>query len=163
MLGELREPRDLRWVPVLAGFWLVLSGHYTVLLVSLGALSVAVVVFVELRAGLDAPVTPPVRVWPKIPGFAIWLAAEIIRSSVSVCRDAWSPTRDVRPVVGITPASDLSELTRVIYAHSITVTPGTLAMRWEEGDIRVHSLQERDLESLRSGRMLERVRRLEPR
>jgi multicomponent Na+:H+ antiporter subunit E len=48
----------------------------------------------------------------------------------------------------------------VIYANSITLTPGTLSLRVDDEGIEVHSLDPAGIGQLRGGGMLARVRKL---
>lgn len=148
-------------VPLVA-FWLLLSGHYTGLLLVLGALSVVTVLWLSHRMGADHG-DGPLRIWRpgRILGYSVWLAGQIAWSSVIVLKQVWSPRLDPRPGIGSVPTADLSEIATVAYANSITLTPGTLSMRLTEDSIEVHALRGTDIEDLRSGTMLERVRRLE--
>jgi multicomponent Na+:H+ antiporter subunit E len=151
----------LRVAPGLAVFWVVLSGHFTPLILVLGALSVGLVAWVASRAGLDSGhVGLSPRQWLRLPRYLLWLGVEVLRASVAVSTQAWLPHPSLRPAVGLAPAPDLPELSQVIYANSITLTPGTLSMRLIDQGIRVHSLNRADLDSLQAGRMLDRVRRL---
>jgi multicomponent Na+:H+ antiporter subunit E len=152
----------VRAAPFLGVFWLLLSGHYTPLLLVLGALSVVLVLWLSVRAGL----VEHARLLPlalRLPGYLAWLAGQVLLSSVAVVRQVWSPRPDLSPVVGSVPAPDMNTLARVTYANSITLTPGTLTLAVEADHLEVHSLQAADLEGLREGFMLRRVRRLEPR
>lgn len=155
--------RSLALALPLAAFWLVLSGHYTALLLVLGLVSVLLVVWIVHRMvavdGTDVRLRPS---W-RAPGYAVWLTGQVLISSWAVFRQVWSPRPDPRPVVGLTPAGDLSEPARVGYANSITLTPGTLSLRVLDEDIEVHALQESGLQDLRAGGMHDRVRRLEAR
>ncbi len=146
----------------LVAFWLLLSGHYTSLLLALGALSVATVLWLSHRMGADHG-DGPFRLWrpTRILGYGAWLAGQIAWSSSVVLKQVWSPRLHPRPGVGFVPTADLSEIATVAYANSITLTPGTLAMRLSGNSIEVHALREADIGVLRTGQMLERVRRLE--
>jgi multicomponent Na+:H+ antiporter subunit E len=62
--------------------------------------------------------------------------------------------------VVIVPAPQESELMRVIYANSITLTPGTLAMRVRGNGILVHALSEDGARTLGEGEMERRVTNL---
>jgi multicomponent Na+:H+ antiporter subunit E len=146
---------------LLAGFWLVLSGHYTPLLLVLGAGSVGLVVWLVHRMGIVDHESVPLRPAPRLPRYFWWLAGEILRSSVSVTRQVWSPRRALRPAIGVVPTPGLPELSQVIYANSITLTPGTLSLRVDDDGIEVHSLDPAGLRELRAGGMRDRVRKLE--
>jgi multicomponent Na+:H+ antiporter subunit E len=60
--------------------------------------------------------------------------------------------------VGHVPA-DLSDLGKVIYANSITLTPGTVSINLtDDNRIIVHSLTQEGMDELKNGEMLRRVR-----
>lgn len=153
----------LHTAPVLVVFWIVLSGHFEPLFLSLGAASVLLVCLIAHRAGvLDADGVTFARVL-RLPPYLLWLVKEVLVSAVGVVRKVWSPRPALRPIVAKTPSAGLSELTQVVYANSITFTPGTLSFDVDDDCVNVHSLDEAGIEDLRSGAMLRRVRRLEPR
>lgn len=156
----------MSWIPglavLLAAFWLLLSGHYTPLLIALGGLSVALVVWIMVRAHIFDRTIFTWHFSRRIPRYCLWLSGKILRSSLAVSRLVWSPRVELRPAEGDTPA-ELPELSQVIYANSITLTPGTLSLSVGEADIAVHSLESSDLAELRAGDMLSRVQRLEDR
>jgi multicomponent Na+:H+ antiporter subunit E len=149
-------------VVVLAAFWLVLSGHYTPLLIALGTASVALVVWISQRMEI-VDEEQPIHVTLGLPRYAWWLGWQVLKSAVTVARLVWSPSPNLRPVVGPVPAEGMSHLAQTIYANSITMTPGTLSMNVDDEFVEVHSLQPAGLEDLRRGAMLERVKRLESR
>jgi multicomponent Na+:H+ antiporter subunit E len=146
-------------VPLLAAFWLLLSGHFDPLLLTLGAVSIAVVCAMAWRAGLylHRDLTVPFAL--RLPWFFLWLGGQVFVSSLAVARKVWSPRLDLRPVVGSTPAQDLPELSQVTYANAITLTPGTLSLDISDKLIRVHSLDPASVDELRKGAMLSRVPR----
>ena len=57
--------------------------------------------------------------------------------------------------------SQKGTLGRVIYANSITLTPGTVSVRLDEGAILVHALDENFARELEEGEMNRRVAKLE--
>jgi multicomponent Na+:H+ antiporter subunit E len=146
----------------LSVFWLLLSGHYTRLTLLLGAGSVTLVCWLSFRADLRESYGSVRAVALRLPLYALWLGKEVLVAAVGVVRRVWSPALDVRPRVAWTDASGLAPLSQVIYANSITLTPGTLSMRLRDDSIAVHGLDESYLDDLADGRMLGRVRRLAP-
>jgi multicomponent Na+:H+ antiporter subunit E len=144
-------------------FWLVLSGHFEPLFLVLGTLSVLFVALVSHRAGVvdRDGVTLPLVV--RLPRYLLWLGVEVLVSAFAVVRKVWSPRPLLRPVVDSTPSPGLSELGQVVYANSITFTPGTLSLDVDDDGIKVHSLDASGVEDLAAGSMLRQVARLEPR
>ncbi|TDC63731.1 cation transporter [Actinomadura sp. GC306] len=149
--------------PLLAGFWLMMSGHYTWLLLTLGALSVALVLWVVGRMRVADDESLPLRMVPRLPLYLLWLVGQIMLSALSVLRLVWSPRTAVKPAFGTVPAGDMREVAKVVYANSITLTPGTLAVSFSDSDIEVHSLQEGGVAEVRDSAMPRRVRGLEKR
>jgi multicomponent Na+:H+ antiporter subunit E len=147
----------------LAVFWLLLSGHYTALLLMFGVLSVFLVVVLVSRMDVADGARFRVRLPLRAPLYAGWLAWQVLMSSLAVLRQVWSPRLAPRPAVGVTPVEDLSEVGTVVYANSITLTPGTLSLQLDDSGIEVHALRKSDLDGLQSGVMLERLRQLEGR
>ncbi|MQA97446.1 MAG: cation transporter [Streptosporangiales bacterium] len=154
--------RLLRTAPLPAVFWLLLSGRYEPLTLALGTLSVAAVCWLTWRAGL-AHQSLRLAFVLRLPRYFLWLSGQVLVSAYGVARKVWSPRLVLRPVVESTPAADLPELSQVVYANSITLTPGTLSLDVDEDAIKVHSLEQAGVEELRQGRMLSRARRTEAR
>jgi multicomponent Na+:H+ antiporter subunit E len=152
----------LRTAPVLIVFWIVLSGHFEVLFLSLGAASVLLVCLISYRAGVLDGDGVTFALVLRLPRYLLWLVTAVLVSAFGVVRKAWSPRPELRPVVDRTSSAGLSEFSSVVYANSITFTPGTLSFDVDDDCVNVHSLDEAGLEDLRAGAMLRRVRRLEP-
>ena len=147
---------------VLIGVWVLLSGIIEPLLLCLGVASGLAVAWLKARADRRDrdPVYFALRVG-RLPGYLLWLSWEIVKSNVDVSRRILSPSLPIAPAVRWLPASQRSELTRVIYADSITLTPGTLSIDLEDGAVEVHALNEGFLDELERGEMDSRVCRLD--
>jgi multicomponent Na+:H+ antiporter subunit E len=164
-IEHLGRPRAtaLKLLPLLAVFWLAISGHFTPLLLTLGALSVVLVVWVTLRMDIVDDESLPLRLVPRLPRYEVWLGRQVLVSAFTVLRLVWSPRRRPSPAIGMVPADGLSDLSEVIYANSITLTPGTLSLSLHDEAIEVHGIRREDITQLRAGAMLDRVRGLEDR
>lgn len=156
--GARPARRVLRTALLPAVFWLVLSGHLEPLLLTLGALSIAVVQWLAWRAGL-VRYGLPLGFVLRQPRYLLWLSGQVLGAAWAVTRKVWSPRPALRPVVLPTPAAGLPDLPLVVYANSITLTPGTLSLDVGADRIEVHSLERAGVERLRRGAMLRRVRR----
>ena len=148
---------------VLAAVWMALSGILEPLLLGLGLASSLAVAWIAARADRRdrEPVPVALRIG-RLPGYLLWLAWEIVKSNVEVSRRILSPSLPIAPAARWLPASQRSELTRVTYANSITLTPGTLSIDLRDGAVEVHALHESSLDALERGEMDARVSRLDP-
>jgi multicomponent Na+:H+ antiporter subunit E len=147
---------------VLALLWLGNSGHYSGLLLGLGLASVITVVWISHRMRVIDHESQPISLSArKLAGYYIWLSGKILSSNVDVVRRVWGGNRTLSPTLETLPMTQQTTMGRVIYANSITLTPGTVAMDLEEGQVLVHSLTREGIEDLRQGEMGRRVTDLE--
>ena len=148
------------------GLWLLLSGYFDVpLLLVFGALSCALVVFVAWRVEKLDPEERPFRLklglqtilyWP-------WLVWQIVLANLDVAKRILDPQLPISPTMITLKPTQRSEMGQVIYANSITLTPGTITTSLSEGVLEVHALTRAGAESLLEGDMDRRVTALERR
>ena len=144
--------------------WLLWSGYWdNTLLVVLGALSCVVVALLALRMGLVDREGVPIHLFPRLLLYAPWLVWEVVKSNVDVARRILSPRLPIAPQILHVKASQREDLGRVIYANSITLTPGTVSVDLEDDAITVHALSQEAADGLASGEMDRKVRWLEGR
>jgi multicomponent Na+:H+ antiporter subunit E len=149
--------------PALAVFWLLLSGHWhDPLLLGLGTASSLFVAWIAVR--MERPETRgySLGMLLRLPRYLAWLVAAIVRANLDVVRRIWYPkSHPISPAAARLPASQRSALGKTIYANSITLTPGTVAIDIGEDDILVHALTRDGLAELAGGEMDRRVARAE--
>lgn len=145
----------------LALIWLANSGHYTPLILVLGALSVALVVFIAHKMDVVDHESQPLYFTAKIPHYFAWLFKELILSNIDVVKRIWMGPSSISPAVATLKVSQSTDMGRVLYANSITFTPGTITLDIQDDHIIVYALTESGLDNLRSGEMDQRVARLE--
>jgi len=148
----------------LFGVWLLWSGHYNPLLISFGAVSCLLVVLLSWRMDIVDEEAAPVQLGlrPFI-FYAPWLAWRIVLANIDVARLILDPQLPVSPIIVRVKASQKGDLGRVIYANSITLTPGTVSVDMMGDVITVHALTTKLAESDQSGDMDRRVTQLEER
>ena len=149
---------------VLACVWVLLSGILSPLLLGFGFASSLAVAWLAARADRrDGEPVPFALRLGRLAHYLLWLAWEIVKANVDVSRRILSPSLPIAPAVRWLPASQHSELGRVVYADSITLTPGTLSIDLTDEWVEVHALNEESLDALAHGLdMDDRVSRLEP-
>lgn len=141
----------------LFAIWLLLSGHYTPLLLILGVLSTLLVVFLANRADLIDREIQTVLLKPTVLFYWIWLGREIIKSNIDVTRRILSPGLPISPNMFTVRADQKTELGRVAYATSITLVPGTVTVDVDEDVFTVHALTQAAAADLKRGEMNRRV------
>ena len=154
-MAKLRHAFKL--ILFLFAIWLLLSGHYTPLMLTLGLLSTLLVVVLVNRANLIDQEKQPIIIKPSVLFYWGWLGREIVKSNIDVARRILNPRLQISPNVFTVKASQKSDLGRVTYANSITLVPGTVAMDVEEDVITVHALTQEAAADLQRGEMDRRV------
>ena len=145
----------------LYGLWLALSGHYTPFLLAIGAVCTAFAVAVAMRMDVVDHEGHPIHLGYRIPLYWGWLTIQVLISAVKVGRLVLSPRLRIDPVLETVPSSQKTDLGRVIYANSITLTPGTLSTTVTADGIEVHALTRRGMDELKAGDMDRRVTQVE--
>ena len=153
--------RAIALFAALYGTWLLLSGHYTATLMIYGALSCAAVVALSLHLGNVDHEAVPTQLAAGHVFYVPWLMKEIVLSNLSVARVILSPSLPIRPRILQVEASQETDIARVIYANSITLTPGTVTLDVRDGKLLVHALTTDSAEGLLSGEMGRKVSALE--
>lgn len=152
----------LSWGVLCFALWLLLSGHYTGLLLAFGGLSCVLAVLLALRMGLAAEESMQFYMLWRLPAYWLWLLVEIAKANWQVTRCILAPRRyPISPVMFTVRVGQRSELARVLYANSITLTPGTVAVRLHGEQLHVHALTREAADDILSGTMDRRVCRLE--
>ena len=165
--GPANRPRGSRrhvalLSATLATVWMLWSWHFESLLLVFGALSCLVVVLLAWRMRIiDDEGEPLLRLGLRPFSYIPWLVWQIVRSNIDVARRILSPGVPISPKLIEVPANQRTDLGKVIYANSITLTPGTISIRIRDGMILVHALSEEAADELLQGEMNRRVRACE--
>lgn len=145
----------------LSVLWLGLSGVYKPLLFVLGAVSVLFIVWMSRRMEVVGVEHNPVLYSWRLPVYWLWLLWEIVKSNIEVARAALAPGDRVHPMILKLPMDLDSAVSKVTYANSITLTPGTVTLLLEKDWLEVHALLESSAISLESGAMERKIAWLE--
>ena len=89
--------------------------------------------------------------------YILWLTKEIAKSSFNVTKLIWSRDLRISPVMDWVKTKQTTDIGKTIYANSITLTPGTIAVYVEDKRLLVHSLEEAGLKDLENGEMDGRI------
>lgn len=146
---------------VLLGTWIMLSGEFTTLHLGSGLVASLLIALLAVRTGMVESESHPIHGIRMAITFWPWLLKEIVIANIDVARCVLHPRLPISPRLVKVPFKTVTELGTVIYANSITLTPGTVTVLIEQNEFLVHALTNAGAQSLLDGQMHERIRSLE--
>jgi multicomponent Na+:H+ antiporter subunit E len=145
----------------LAVLWLLWSGLYLPLMLFLGLASCLLVMWLVKRFQTLDHESVPLHLGVGIFGYWGWLLKEIAISSLQVTRIILAPKLQISPTMVNIQCKSSGQVRQVLFANSITLTPGTLTTDIDEnGLVTVHALTQEGAQGVVSGDMNDRVARL---
>lgn len=126
---------------VFFALWLLMSGIYEPFLIGLGAVCVLLTLFITGR--MDAQDGNRVRLFlapVKYIKYLVWLMKEIARANWVVTKIVLARDMPIRQHLFKTPYTQKTDVGQVIFANSITLTPGTITVETEDGHFLVHAV-----------------------
>lgn len=134
--------RTLLTILVLFTLWLLMSGIYKPLIIGLGVISTILTIIVVHRmnrfstSGLLILGLKPLaclKYW-------IWLMFEIAKANWDVTKIILSPEMALNRHMFKVPFTQKTDLGQVIFANSITLTPGTISVEVKRDHFLVHAV-----------------------
>ena len=143
-------------------FWFILSGLIAPFMLFLGLISTAFVVYIINRMDLiDEEISFHNFSIMGLLLYLPWLLKEIIISNIKVCSYIVMPNKKMNPQIIKVKSSQISDLGHVLYANSITLTPGTVTIDVDGDIFTVHTLDHQFKESLESNEMDRKIKSTE--
>ena len=139
--------------------WLLLSGHYDPLLLTLGVLSCVTCLYVTWKAKFIDEEGLPLHLLIRLPIYTLWLFKEIIKANIDTAKIIIFNNPD--PQNFRVKSSQKTEAGKVTYANSITLTPGTVTTELDGDVLEVHALSSDMADDVKSGVMDKKVSWLE--
>ena len=139
--------------------WLLLSGHYDPLLLTLGVLSCIICLYVTWKAKFIDEEGLPLHLLIRLPIYTLWLFKEIIKANIDTAKIIIINNPD--PQNFRVKSSQKTEAGKVTYANSITLTPGTVTTVLDGDILEVHALSSDMADDVKSGAMDKKVSWLE--
>lgn len=147
---------------LLSAFWMINSGFFKPMLLTFGVLSVAAVLALTWRMNKqDGESFSMIMPTWRLPGYLAWMVGQIVQSNIDVAKRVWRGRDAISPVIFTTRANQKTEVAKVLYANSITMTPGTITLSVRGDVLEVHALSQEGAEELKKGEMDRRVAALE--
>ena len=144
------------WV-VLFAVWLLLSGHWTPLLIGFGMGSCTLTVYIAMRMDVADHEGVPIDWVFRFLLYLPWLLKEILVANLNVARVILSPSLPISPIMVVFRSTQRTDLGRVLYANSITLTPGTITTGVEGDQLEIHALTWQDVDGREEDEMDRRV------
>jgi len=154
---------------VLFVLWVVLSGHIVAEFLVVGMigalLTVAITEWVFRNtyengfspAGPGSDLGTLFRILWKLLWYIPWLIIQIVVSSLQVAFVVLHPRRPIEPSLVRFNTSLTSEFAQVLFAQSITLTPGTVTVDLSDGQFIVHCLSKNSRSGIENGQMQKRI------
>ena len=142
--------------------WIAFSGLFKSLLLTLGLLSIILVLILLKRMDLLSNKNERTSIKPfSTLIYIFWLCIEIFKSNINVILLILNPKKKISQKLVDIEFSQKSDLGQVIFANSITLTPGTVTVELEKNKFLIHVLnfEKNTFEDLKI--MNERVSNLE--
>ncbi len=142
--------------------WVVFNGRLTMEIALFGVV-VAGAVFAFVCRFLDHSLQAELRFYKKMPVFfqyLYYLVKEIVTANITVSRMILTRRERMEPVLVHVHTNLRSEISRVILANSITLTPGTITVSLSGNDLLVHCLDKQLSEGMEDSvfvRLLEKM------
>ena len=144
---------------VLFGFWLLMSGYYTPLILSLGVISCLLCVYLTIKGKFLDNETLPIYFFPRLIQYTLWLIKEILKSNIATAKVIIMKSEE--PELFSVKATQKTNEGKVTYANSITLTPGTVTTQIKNDIFEVHALTKDFGDDVRSSDMDKMVTWLE--
>lgn len=126
----------------LTALWYGMSGLTEPVILGLGAISIVLTVVLATRLGLkDRESSPYHRIFAFL-AYTPWLIGEILKANLTVVKAILSPELNIEPTLVKVKTTCKSDLAKVVFANSITLTPGTVTLRVDDDVMLVHGLFE---------------------
>ena len=139
MLNGHRYVSVLALLLILATAWLFWSGIYKPILLWLGVISCALSLYLAHRIGFFKE-RSGFHLVPRLIRYWSWLLVEIVKSSLEVTKIVLTPSLPISPTLARLEAKPEGALGQVILSNSITLSPGTVTVDLDEGQLTVHCL-----------------------
>ena len=134
----------------LLALWLVMSGIYKPIVISLGVASCALTVLIVARLKLmSQPVYKDMKGLALL-NYVFWLVVEIGKADWAITKVIMGDPNAVRHRFIRVPANQRTDLGKMLFANSITITPGTVTVQTAGDCFYVHALTDEaaDLDAL---------------
>ena len=154
---------------VLYAFWIILSGRFEIKYLLIGAACASLVAYLtqDLAQSDEAKRGQPSKRGSTVIGgigrfvlYCLWLLGNIVKSNIQVAYLVLHPKLPIQPGLLRLRTKLQNRTGLIILANSITLTPGTITVDFDDGTYSVHALVPSAARSLLDARMQSKLERI---
>ena len=145
----------------LALLWMILSGYLKSNLLILGVLSCMLVTVVAIMMKVYLSNDERIKFAIKMPFYLPWLFKEIFLSNLHVARKLLFPGNNIQPQCINTKPTQKTNTGIALLANSITLTPGTISVDYDDENLLVHALTDKTAQGIIDKEMDQRIAKIE--
>lgn len=140
--------------------WIILSGifNFFYIVLGVGSCLVSVYIYMEMSKN-EKKIKGVFGITLRLVKYFFWLVVEIVKSSLEVSNKMWQLEPEISPELSwISTNMKGDDIGITLLGTSITLTPGTVTTGVRsDGMVQVHALTKDGMESLRQGKMRDKV------
>lgn len=147
---------------IMFSFWMLLSGETGFILVLSGVVSSLLVAHMSHdlifgKVDINSGFRRIIAVLKYIP----WLMLQIIISNIDLVYRTLHPSMPIDPAIIKTKNNLRTDLAMVLFANSVTLTPGTVTIEVSENEFIIHAIDRKAEAEMADCEMQKRVKRIE--
>jgi len=145
-------------------FWILLSGKWELFHLGLGLFSSVAVSYFSYRPeqGRHLSISEIPRAIAGMLWYGVWLLVKIVQAACHVSWLVLSPSMPIFPQLIKHKTILKTDDAKVIFANSITLTPGTITADISGDTLTVHELDDQSSSDIRSGAMEKEIAKIFP-
>ena len=143
--------------------WIVFNGRITWEIAIFGVV-IAALVFAFMCKFMGYSIEKERALYKKIPLLCKYIALlfkEVVKANLTICRLILTRKETVEPVIVKVPVKLHTEVAKVVLAHSITLTPGTITVSLTEQELLVHCLDKTLADGMEDSEFVKLLEKLE--
>jgi multicomponent Na+:H+ antiporter subunit E len=152
----------------LYGFWIVLSGRFQAKYLIIGMVCAAAITFLtrdlmrldDTESASDVGPSALITGMARFVGYFFWLLWSIVQSNLEVAYIVLQPKMPIQPGLLSLRTKLRNRTGHIILANSITLTPGTITIDFDDGVYSVHALVPEAAQSLLDAKMQSKLERI---
>jgi len=142
-------------------FWFMLSGHFTVIIVTSAVMYSLIAAYFTYNYFLEEISITGIKRIFKFIAYLPWLFWEIIMANLQVAYIVLSPKMPISPELVETETNLKTDYGKTALGNSITLTPGTVTIEIEDSKILVHAITKEHAQDIRNKDIEKKILRIE--